>query len=106
MENSEPKPKINLGVRETDEWMVYEVDSASGADPYRVDLEAFPFAVDTTSGPMLEYNGQCGCPHFSMILIKSARKGVVARCKHIEAARNQLCNKFIYNESKALQRGG
>lgn len=78
---------------------VYSEKEPNNHHPYRVDLAAN------------NKLGKCDCAHFSARIQSRINRGdsvpVSARCKHIESARNYLCDELIrriasMNESRGV----
>lgn len=84
-----------LQVRPTGDWLVFEVESESGQDWHRVDLEEFPLAVIHGDKRFDTTNGFCNCDHFRFRLQRKATNGFLARCKHLTAARDYFLDQIL-----------
>lgn len=84
--------KTRIQTRTTGDWLVIDVESASGNGWHRVDLDAFPLR---RPGGEVYRNGACNCDNFHFRCGKLAASGVQARCKHIVEALAYLAEVVI-----------
>lgn len=94
-DKTKTKPRRRLQVRQTEDWLVFEVESETGDDWHRVDLEQFPLRVIHEDRVCNTTNGWCNCKQFRFRLWRKAENGMLARCKHICDARDYFLDQIL-----------